>query len=120
MKGSKFFDTVLDDRIRSASGVLAEADRFPFRDRLKEDLAAELALYSNLKRLIATGVPPQASFPVDSQIVISLRTMIDLWRDRILIEADDLPIPDTEKQALRDTIKTGESLRHYLDAYPIR
>ena len=46
--------------------------------------------------------------------------MIDLWRDRILIEADDLPIPDTEKQALRDTIKTGESLRHYLDAYPVR
>jgi len=44
MKASKFFDTVLDDRIRSARGVLAEADRFPFRDRLKEGLAAELGL----------------------------------------------------------------------------
>ena len=29
MKASEFFDTVLDNRIRSASGVLAEADRFP-------------------------------------------------------------------------------------------
>ncbi len=46
--------------------------------------------------------------------------MIDLWRDRILNEADDLPILETEKQALRDTIKTGESLRHYLDSYPAR
>ena len=119
MRPSEYFDTVLDDQINSARGVLADADRFEFKERLKASLEAELALYSNLKQLIATGVPPPATPPVDSQLIASLVDMLDRWTDRVLTEADYLP-EESVRSELRDTLTTADVLRAYLRSYPVQ
>ena len=101
---------MFDDRIKSARGILAEADRFDFRETLKAGLQAEIALYLNLKQLVATGQAPPAS-RVRPEVIDSVNGMLDSWTGRVLNEANDLPIGESERAELRDTDKTAEALR---------
>ena len=94
--GTSFFNDWINDHLSGAKGVLREADRLRMNQRRKESLQAEIALYSDLKRLVESGIPPEPStaFPVDPQTVEQVHRTLNHWTERVMHEVDDLPITE--------------------------
>lgn len=88
--------------------------------RRKESLQAEIALYSDLKRLVESGIPPEPStaFPVDPQTVQQVHRTLNHWTERVMHEVDDLPITEGQKLEVKATLTTADAIRAYVAAYP--
>jgi hypothetical protein len=118
---STFFHDLMHNLRAGAAGVSAQADRLPLTEQGKTSLEAEVALYSDLAKLVDTGVPPppSARTPVDPSIIDHVRSLVAIWTDRVKTEADGLPVSEAERSEFKETLKTADAIRAYLESYPI-